>query len=267
MEIVSDNFEKHLFVLCCVVLRRLGDIQDFRRIMTKRDSNHIRLIIFDLGNVVFEVQNQNAFRYWAGLTSFTEDYFAEHHVPDWVFHQFERGELTPVEFYNALIRYKKVDLSFEDFSIGWNSIFGDVYPEIHSALKELADSVGLAALTNTNELHRQVWSKKYAETLKHFNRIFISSLLGFRKPEERAFIHVLKECNMTPHEILFFDDVFENIERANALGMHVVQVSHPTDVTTELTKRGLIAAQREEPRPQGVASSALRLKGTFSRRA
>ena len=204
----------------------------------------IRLIIFDLGNVVFEVINRNAFRYWAQVTSFTEDYFAEHHVPDRIFHQFERGELTPGEFHKALIKYEKVDLSFEDFSIGWNSIFGEVYPEIHSALQKITDSVLLAALTNTNVLHCRVWSDKYAETLQHFDRVFISSHLGFRKPEERVFMHVLKEFNMKPHEILFFDDIVENIEKADALGMHVVQVSNPADVTTELMKRGLIAPKR-----------------------
>ena len=209
--------------------------------MTEKKANHIRLIIFDLGNVVFDVINRNAFRYWAQVTPFTEEYFAEHHVPDWIFHRFERGELTPMAFYEALIKYKKVDLSFEDFSKGWNSIFGEVYPEIRAALQRIADSVFLAALTNTNELHCKVWSIKYADTLKYFTRIFISSQLGFRKPEERAFIHVQKAFNLEPHEILFFDDILENITKANAIGMHAIQVSNPTDVTIELMKRGLMA--------------------------
>ena len=212
--------------------------------MTEKNAETIRLVIFDLGNVVFEVINQNAFRYWAQVTPFPEEYFAEHHVPDLVFHQFERGELTPVEFYEALIRYEKLNLSFEDFSEGWNSVFGEVYPEIHSALKRITDSVFLTALTNTNELHYKVWSNKYAETLKLFEKIFISYQLGFRKPEERAFRHVSKAFNIKPHEILFFDDVVENIEKANALGMHAVQVYNPTDVTTELLKRGLMAVDR-----------------------
>ena len=210
--------------------------------MTGKNADPIRLIIFDLGNVVFEVINRNAFRYWAQVTSLPEAYFAEHHVPDWILQKFERGELTPGEFHKVLIRYKKVDLSFEDFSFGWNSIFGEVYPEIHFALQRMSASVLLAALTNTNELHRKIWSDKYAETIKLFNRIFISSQLGFRKPEERAFRHVINAFNLKPHEILFFDDIFENIAKAYALGIHAVQVSNPIDVTTELTKRGLIAA-------------------------
>jgi HAD superfamily hydrolase (TIGR01509 family) len=213
-------------------------------IMTGRNAGRIRLIIFDLGNVVFEVINRNAFRYWAQVTPFPEEYFAELHMPDLVFHQFERGELTPVQFYEALIKYKKVDLSFEDFSKGWNSVFGEVYPEVHAALQRITDSIFLTALTNTNELHYKVWSNKYAETLKLFNRIFISCQLGFRKPEERAFRHVSKTFNMKPHEILYFDDVAENIEKAGALGMHAVQVYNPTDVTTELLKRGLMAVYR-----------------------
>ena len=205
-------------------------------------SNNIRLIIFDLGNVVFEVNNENAFQYWAKVTSFTEEFFAQHHVPDRIFHKFERGEITPVEFYEVLIKYKKVDLSFEDFSKGWNAIYGQVYPEVQAALRELTDTVLLAALTNTNELHCKVWPDRYAGTLKHFNRIFISSQLGFRKPEERVFKHVLKECKMNPQETLFFDDILENVNKANELGIQGIHVSKPSDIIMELEGRGLIVA-------------------------
>ena len=208
--------------------------------MNVMNSNVIRLIIFDLGNVVFEVNNQNVFKYWAHVTSLPEEFFADHRVPDMIFHQFERGELTPEEFHRVLITSKIVDLSFEDFSKGWNAIYGEAYPEVHNALQKLSDKVFLVALTNTNELHCKVWMRKYAETLKYFDRLFISSQLGFRKPEARAFKYVLEECKVKPQETLFFDDVIENITKANDLGIHAGQVSKPSDITSELQQRGLI---------------------------
>jgi putative hydrolase of the HAD superfamily len=203
-------------------------------------NSHIRLIIFDLGNVVFGVSHQNIFKYWARVTSLPEKFFADHRVPDMIFHQFERGELTPEEFHKVLITSKEVDLSFEDFSEGWNAIYGEAYPEVHNALQKLSDKVFLVALTNTNELHYKVWMRKYAETLKYFDRLFISSQLGFRKPEASAFKYVLEECKVKPHETLFFDDVIENITKANDLGIHAVQVSKPSDIISELQQRGLI---------------------------
>lgn len=202
-------------------------------------SNSIRLVIFDLGNVVFEVKSQNVFRHWAQVTSLPEEFFADHRVPDSIFHRFERGEITSLEFYEALIKYKKVELSFEDFVKGWNAIYGKVYPEAREALRKLSDKVLLAALTNTNELHSQVWPDKYAEILKYFKRIFISSQLGFRKPEERAFNYVLKECQMNPQETLFFDDDIENINKANELGIRGIHVAEPSDITIELEKSRL----------------------------
>jgi len=204
------------------------------------NSNNIRLIIFDLGNVVFEINNQNVFKYWAHVTSLPEEFFADHHIPDMIFHQFERGELTPEEFHRVLITSKDVDLSFEDFSDGWNAIYGEAYPEVHNVLQKLSDKVFLVALTNTNELHYKVWMHKYAETLKYFKKLFISSQLGFRKPEFRAFKYVLEECQAKPCETLFFDDVLENITKAHELGIHAVQVSEPSDITTELQRRRLI---------------------------
>jgi putative hydrolase of the HAD superfamily len=204
------------------------------------NSNVIRLIIFDLGNVVFEINHQKIFHHWAAVTSLPEGFFADHRVPDMIFHQFERGELTPEEFHRVLITSKDVDLSFEDFSEGWNAIYGGVYPEVHNALQKLSDKVFLVALTNTNELHYKVWIQKYAETLKYFKKLFISSQLGFRKPEFRAFKYVLEECKVKPQETLFFDDVLENITKAHELGIQAVQVSRPSDITSELQQRELI---------------------------
>lgn len=208
--------------------------------MLGMNPNNIRLIVFDLGNVIFEVNNQKVFHYWAQVTALPEEFFAERHVPDLIFHQFERGELTPEEFYRILMSSRKIHLSYEDFVKGWNEIYGEAYPEVRDALKKLSDKVLLVALTNTNELHRQVWVRKYAETLKYFNRIFISSQLGFRKPEDRAFKFVLAQCKAEPHEVLFFDDVIENITKAHELGIHALQVSKPSDITNELRRQGLI---------------------------
>ena len=200
----------------------------------------MRLIIFDLGNVIFEVDDQKIFRNWARITSLPEDFFADHNIPDVIFHQFERGELTPEEFHKILITSKEVDLSYENFVEGWNEIYGEVYPEVQDALKKLSDKVLLAALTNTNELHCKVWMRKYAETLQYFNRIFISSQLGFRKPEDRTFKFILDEYKVKPQETLFFDDILENITKAKSLGIHAVQVLKPSDITNELLERRLI---------------------------
>jgi putative hydrolase of the HAD superfamily len=208
--------------------------------MTAVNSNDIRLIIFDLGNVIFEVNDQKVLQNWAQVTSLPEEFFSDHPVPDIIFHQFERGELTPEEFYRTLVTSKEVDLSFEDFVEGWNAIYGEAYPEVQSALQKLSNRILLAALTNTNELHRRVWIRKYAETLRYFDRLFISSQLGFRKPEDRAFKYVLEECQVKPRETLFFDDVIENITKAHDLGIHAVQVFKPSDITNELQQRGLI---------------------------
>ena len=69
--------------------------------MSIMNSYNIRLIIFDLGNVIFEVNNQNIFQHWAQVTSLPEEFFTDHRVPDMISHQFERGELTPEEFHRV----------------------------------------------------------------------------------------------------------------------------------------------------------------------
>jgi len=149
-----------------------------------------------------------------------------------------------VEFpLNSPPLHKKNGLQERDHLIRYTSSFVNTVRKSitpSSLLNPVPYSVQLVALTNTNELHCKVWPRKYSETIKLFNKLFISSELGVRKPEERAFMHVLEYCGVDPQGSLFFDDRIENVSKAIELGIHGVQVSNPSDITDELQRQGLI---------------------------
>jgi putative hydrolase of the HAD superfamily len=77
-------------------------------------------------------------------------------------------------------------------------------------------------LTNTNTIHNRIWRLKYADTLRHFEKIFSSHEIETRKPERESYQIVLDYLNCKPTETIFLDDNLENILGAKNLGMATV---------------------------------------------
>ena len=88
--------------------------------------------------------------------------------------------------------------------------------------------------TNTNAAHQAQWSKLYADVLKRFTRVFVSSELGKRKPEAAAFQTVCETIGVEPGRILFFDDAAANVNGARAAGLRAVKVENASDIVAAL---------------------------------
>ncbi len=61
--------------------------------------------------------------------------------------------------------------------------------------------------------------KKSFDFLKLFDKLYFSSDTGLVKPDPRAYELVLRENNLKPEEVVFFDDGARNVEAAKALGI------------------------------------------------
>ena len=80
-------------------------------------------------------------------------------------------------------------------------------------------------LSNTNEIH----IKKFEDDLKKnnmleqfykcFDKIYYSSRMGKRKPEENCFNQVLEENGLIAENTLFIDDSIQHIEGAKKVGV------------------------------------------------
>ena len=149
---------------------------------------------------------------------------------DTAYEQHERGEIEAGAYFASLRTAFDVTISDEQFESGWNAIYlGEITPTVH-LLKRLEGKVPLYALSNTNATHQLFWSKQYARALAPFERIFVSSEMGKRKPERDAFVYVASEVGVNLGDIMFFDDTEENVLAARALGMQAVLVKSPRDV-------------------------------------
>lgn len=93
---------------------------------------------------------------------------------------------------------------------------------------------GLSFEEITNAAHQAAWSAMFPELVQAFDRIFVSSDMGCRKPEQRAFEHIAREIGVDADAILFFDDLAGNLAGAAIAGLQPVHVQGPEDVRRAL---------------------------------
>ena len=190
----------------------------------------IEALLFDLGNVVIDIDFERIFKKWSHYSGVpAEDMKSEFQI-DSVYEQHERGEIEGAEYHHHLAQKFGMNLSYEQFCEGWNDIMVAPIDQTVDALISLKGRVPLYALSNANTLHKQHWEKHYHHELSHFEKVFVSSDIGCRKPEPAAYQHVFDDIGIAAQNIVFFDDLLTNVEAANALGMKAIQVRSALDV-------------------------------------
>jgi putative hydrolase of the HAD superfamily len=196
-------------------------------------------LLFDLGRVVLDIDFNNTLAQWAGHAGCAVAHLAGRFPHDETYLRHERGQISDAEFFAGLRTSLGVGLSDAQFLEGWNAIFIGEMPGIAALLAHAAERVPLYAFSNTNRAHAEHLTKAYAGVLGHFREIFLSPVIGLRKPDAAAYDHVVKAIGVPAERIVFFDDAAENIEGARARGLKAVQVTSPDDVADALSALGL----------------------------
>src|ERR1700726_3291265 len=198
------------------------------------------VLLFDLGRVVLDIDSSKVVACWAGHAgcvpadlagrfSWRDDFYQRH----------EKGEISDCEFFAALRALLGVELSDAQFLEGWNKIFAGEMPGIAPLLARAAKRLPLYAFSNTNGAHVEHFSKAYADLLRPFREMYLSSTIGLRKPDAAAYDHVVQAIGVPASRIVFFDDLPENVEGARARGLTAVLVTSSDDVAHTLAALGI----------------------------
>ena len=186
--------------------------------------------LFDLGGVVLEIDFNRMFARWAECSGEELETIRARFSFDTFYDRHERGEIQAREYFASLRSSLRIDLSDAQFVEGWTAIYVREIPGAARLLRSLEDRVPLYAFTNLNPTHMHVWAHAYADTLKSFRRVFVSSEMGMRKPEPQAFAAISAAISVSLDRILLFDDTRENVDGALAVGMQAVHVGTIEDI-------------------------------------
>ncbi|ACS87710.1 glucose-1-phosphatase [Musicola paradisiaca] len=195
------------------------------------------LYIFDLGNVVIDIDFNRVLGVWSTLSGAPLATLRERFVMGPTFQQHERGEISDETFASQLCHEMGITLSYEQFAMGWQAIFIGLRREVVDIMHRLRhDGHRVVILSNTNRLHCEFWPTEYPEVVAAADRMYLSQDLGLRKPEADIYRHVLREEGVGASEVLFFDDNEANVVAAQALGIQAVQV-HDRQVVPDFFAR------------------------------
>ncbi len=199
----------------------------------------VRALLFDLGGVVINFDFGGAFRSWAARAGCDPSLLAQRFSLDDSYEQHERGEIAAASYFASLRQSLEIDLSDMEFSQGWNDVYLGPVSGMSEVLSIARRHLPLFAFTNSNPTHKSVWEHLYAEELRPFRTVFVSSDLGVRKPDPEAFRLVAGLMGFEPEEVLFFDDAAENVDGARSAGMQGEVVVSVRDVRRALSRIGL----------------------------
>jgi FMN phosphatase YigB (HAD superfamily) len=207
---------------------------------------NIKNIIFDYGNVIFNIDFLKAQKAWNQLgISNAADFFG-HKQQDEIFDKFDRGEVSANEF-RAYIRHKSGNPALTDAQINdaWNSMLLGIEPGNHELLLDLKGKYRTFLLSNINAIHYD-HIMNYLKTdfgfdgNDHlFEKAYYSHLTGQRKPEARIFQMVLDENNLNPAETLFIDDSPQHLAGAEKLGIQTLLMTRPDTIQLFFKRSGL----------------------------
>ena len=198
----------------------------------------IQALLFDLGGVVVDIDFNRAFAHWQPMSRLSLAELKAAFTFDVPYQRHERGEITAAEYFAHLAQHLQLHGDPAQIADGWNSIFIDEITETRRMVESVRAKLPCYAFTNTNAAHQAAWSSRFPAVVQAFERVFVSSEIGHRKPDHSAFEYVAQTIGVPIASILFFDDTLANVEGALAAGLEAVHVRGPADVKAALVRLG-----------------------------
>jgi FMN phosphatase YigB (HAD superfamily) len=202
----------------------------------------VQALLFDLGGVLIDIDFGRAFEHWQTFSALSLQGIRDSFSFDAAYEQHERGEITGPAYFAHLGRQLRLHGDHEAIRQGWNAIFTGEISETLALVRAARARLPCYAFSNSNAVHQAAWSSGYPAVVQAFDWIFVSSDIGLRKPERRAFEHVAEAVGVQVQSILFFDDLADNVAGARAAGLQAAHVRSPADVRAALAAAGCLLA-------------------------
>ena len=208
----------------------------------------IKNIIFDYGNVIFEIDFRIAQKALSQLGIPDIESFFGHKGHHDLFSDLETGTISAAEFRDGIRQFAgNPDLKDEAIDAAWNSLLIGVPENVHEVLLEVKNKYRTFLLSNTNEIHLD-YILKYLkaefdiDNNDHlFEKAYYSQQMFLRKPNLNIFEKVIQDNQLVPEETLFIDDSPQHLAGAKQAGLHTLLMDrNPRELKQFLIDQGLL---------------------------
>jgi glucose-1-phosphatase len=204
-------------------------------------KNNIRNLLFDLGNVIVDIDIEGAL---ARLRSLFHAE-AKHELIEKALLEYECGRISTDIFINTMLSQSERRHQAIDVIEAWNSMLVGIPSYRLDVLEKLRSNYNVYLLSNTNALHLE-WIHRYVRKVHHvdsfekqyFDHTYYSHLVGDRKPNASLFKFIIEDAFMTPALTLYMDDVQANLDVAGKLGFETYLVKPGEEIAEYLKEKG-----------------------------
>ena len=194
----------------------------------------IKNIIFDYGNVIFDIDHQLTIKAFEklGLTDFSDKF--SHAGQAEFFNEFEKGKISADEFRKNMNVILHANFSDEIIDHAWNALLIGIPSGNLELLLQTKNKYRTFLLSNNNIIH-YTQIVKYLQSVfeinsmdDYFEKTYYSHQMNMRKPDADIFEFVLNENKLNPAETLFIDDSKQHIETAKNIGLqtHLLPIGY-----------------------------------------
>ncbi|HOI86978.1 MAG TPA: HAD family phosphatase [Lentimicrobium sp.] len=200
----------------------------------------IKLIVFDLGNVLLNINPMLTNKAFRALGIIDENEFFSGKQTLALMSALECGTTGPDDFLREVLKKLKPGVTSTQAEEAWNAMLLDFPAKRVRMLQGLRKSYRIGLLSNTNQVHYRDYTARFARDYgipfgDLFDYLWFSHEIGIAKPEAGIFEHVLSNSGVRPAEILFIDDTLMHVEAAARLGINAVHLEAGMEVSELLS--------------------------------
>lgn len=195
------------------------------------------VIVFDLGNTLIRFDHNISARKIANLFRLDSKKIYDAFFDSPITRDFEKGLISPREFYKKASHLLGVKLPYKDFVDIWNDIFWED-KEACDLARHLKNTYRLFLLSNVNRLHFEYIEKKF-DIIKIFDEIILSFMVGAIKPDRLIFEDVIKRAGGDKSSVLYIDDREDLIKEALLLGIDSLRFENAGKLKEAMLEKGI----------------------------
>ncbi len=203
-------------------------------------SKKYKYIVFDLGNTLIRFDHNISANKLAKAFNVEAKKIYDTFFDSDITRPFERGHLTPMEFYIKAADLLKFDISYEDFVKVWNDIFWEDAEMCALARKLKKAGYKLFLLSNISLLHFEHIKEKF-DIIGIFDELILSYRVGAIKPERKIFDEVVKLAKGKKESLFYIDDREDLIKAATELDIDCVRFENVDKLVEVMKEKGILA--------------------------
>lgn len=189
-------------------------------------------IIFDLGNVIIDIDFSLTFQAFAKLSNgYSAEEIAEIMTDQKLWLDYEKGLLTDNQFRTLLRSNLLLNAADIDVDEAFCALLLPIDTKRIELINKLAQNHRLFILSNTNHIHFKRVQTMIVEAIgmdiieeELIECAFLSYEMGMVKPDIAIYQQLMDEAMILPKETLFLDDMLPNVKAAEKLGIKTTQI-------------------------------------------